>query len=364
VSDNLLTRHILQEEKPLEEQLRPQSLSEYLGQVRLKEQLRIFLESARSRREPLDHLLLYGPPGLGKTTLAHIVARELGVSLKATSGPALERPIDLLVVLKSLKPHDVLFVDEIHRMKRPIEEILYPAMEDFVFHRVIQKGLASSAATIQIPRFTLIGATTRPGMVAPPLRDRFGIVFHLEFYSPEELLEILIRSGRILGVKAEEQGLHEIAKRSRGTPRIANRLLRRVRDFALVWGDGVITHELAQKALEALCVDIHGLDAVDRHYLETLVAKFGGGPVGLETLASALGEDPETLEEVCEPYLLQKGFLQRTPRGRTATPLAVSHLTQSGFANIQSYQSSRITRKNSKNSRLQNVSKGGKVHES
>ncbi len=247
-----------------------------------------------------------------------MIAYELGVNLKITSGPALERAIDLLIVLKSLKPNDILFIDEIHRLKRPIEEILYPAMEDFVFHRVIQKGLASSAATIQLPHFTLIAATTRAGLIAPPLRDRFGIMFHLDFYLKEELFQILIRTARILGVKAEEAALMEIAARSRGTPRICNRLLKRVRDFATVRQVESISEQIAKESLTALSVDAQGLDDLDRKYLNFLMEKFGGGPVGLETMASALGEDSETLEEICEPYLLQQGFIQRTPRGRMA----------------------------------------------
>lgn len=322
---SLLAGQRLSEEEPLEERLRPHRLCDYHGQEKIKSQLCVFLQAARSRNEPLDHLLLYGPPGLGKTTLAHVIAHELGFQVKVTSGPALERPIDLLIVLKSLKSNDLFFVDEIHRMKRPIEEILYPAMEDFVFHRVIQRGLLGSAAVIPLPPFTLIGATTRPGLLASPLRDRFGIVFRLDFYSPGELFGILQRSARILSVDFEEKGLFEIALRSRGTPRIANRLLRRVRDFATVKGNGAITLAMARESLQALNVDVLGLDDVDHRYLDLLIVKFSGGPVGLETLAGALGEDPETLEEMCEPFLLQQGFLQRTPRGRMATETALRH---------------------------------------
>ncbi|MCL5054929.1 MAG: Holliday junction branch migration DNA helicase RuvB [Firmicutes bacterium] len=318
MSETLLTRETISGEKPYEEKIRPQSLKEYKGQSKIKDQLSVFLQAARTRNEPLDHILLYGPPGLGKTTLACVIAYELGVNLKITSGPALERAIDLLIVLKSLKPNDILFIDEIHRLKRPIEEILYPAMEDFVFHRVIQKGLASSAATIQLPHFTLIAATTRAGLIAPPLRDRFGIMFHLDFYLKEELFQILIRTARILGVKAEEAALMEIAARSRGTPRICNRLLKRIRDFATVRQVESISEQIAKESLTALSVDAQGLDDLDRKYLNFLMEKFGGGPVGLETMASALGEDSETLEEICEPYLLQQGFIQRTPRGRMA----------------------------------------------
>lgn len=339
MSRSLLSGTVNADEKPLEERLRPTALSDYAGQEQIKNQLHVFLEAAKSRSEPLDHLLLYGPPGLGKTTLAHVVAHELGMNVKVTSGPAIERPIDLLIVLKSLKTNDVLFVDEIHRLKRPVEEILYPAMEDFVFHRVIQRGLVGSAATVPLPRFTLIGATTRPGFLAPPLRDRFGILFRLDFYAPKELHQILRRSARILSVESDDDGLFEIASRSRGTPRIANRLLRRVRDFATVKGNGTITREVAQASLGALNVDLLGLDDVDRRYLELLIVKFGGGPVGLETLAGSLGEDAETLEEMCEPYLLQQGFLNRTPRGRMASEAALRHFKTMPMNSMAAWES-------------------------
>lgn len=306
--------------------LRPRSLDEYVGQTQVKENLRVFIEAARRRGDPLDHVLLYGPPGLGKTTLAYIIANELGVSIQPTSGPAVERPIDLLVILKHMSAKEVLFIDEIHRLSRVVEEILYPAMEDFAFDRVLGKGPGGRSARIDLPPFTLVGATTRSGAISSPLRDRFGIVFHLRYYSPEDLTLILERSARLLGIEADPAGLAELACRSRGTPRIANRLLRRVRDFAQVLGAGCLDRESARQGLERLEIDQAGLDSTDRMIMECIIKMFRGGPVGLETLAAAVGEETRNLEEVYEPYLLQEGFLMKTPRGRMAAPRAYEHL--------------------------------------
>ncbi|MDQ7030595.1 MAG: Holliday junction branch migration DNA helicase RuvB [Ardenticatenia bacterium] len=314
------------EETPFEETLRPQRLDEYIGQERVKANLRILIEAARHRREPLDHILLYGPPGLGKTTLAHIIANEMGVNIKITAGPAVERQGDLAAILTNLRRGDILFVDEVHRLPRAVEEILYPAMEDFALDLIIGKGPAARNIRLDLPRFTVIGATTRPALLSSPLRDRFGAIFRLDFYELAAMTEIVKRAARILNVPVEEDGAREIARRARGTPRIANRLLRRVRDYAQVRADGTITREVARQALELLDIDELGLDEVDRRVLRTIIQKFGGGPVGLETIAAAISEEADTIMDVYEPYLLQLGFLERTPRGRVATPLAYEHL--------------------------------------
>ena len=306
--------------------LRPKRLDEYVGQNKVKENLKVYMEAAKSRKESLDHVLLYGPPGLGKTTLSAIIAEEMGVNLRITSGPAIERPGDLVALLTNLSEHDILFIDEIHRLPRTVEEILYPAMEDFEVDIIIGKGPAARSFRMQLPKFTLIGATTRAGQLSTPLRDRFGVIFKLELYSPEELAGIVRRSAGILGLPISEDGALEIASRSRGTPRIANRFLKRVRDFALVLGDGKIDESIADRALRSLDVDELGLDAVDRRMLAAIIKHFGGGPVGLETLAAVIGEESVTLEDVYEPYLLQLGFLNRTPRGRMATASAYTHL--------------------------------------
>jgi Holliday junction DNA helicase RuvB len=306
--------------------LRPKRLSEFVGQATLKEHLSIMLEAARRRGEPVDHMLFAGPPGLGKTSLAGIVANEMGASFRVTSGPALARAGDLAALLTNLSPGDVLFVDEIHRLARPVEEILYPAMEDFQLDIVLGKGPAARTLRLDLPHFTLVGATTRTGLITGPLRDRFGLVARLDYYEPGELEQVLRRSARLLGAKLDEGGGAEIAKRSRGTPRLANRLLKRVRDYAEVRGDGAICLEVAQAGLELFQVDALGLDKVDRAVLEAMCSRFGGGPVGLSTLAVAIGEAPETVEDVYEPFLLQLGMLMRTPRGRVATPLAYEHL--------------------------------------
>ena len=314
------------EDAALDQSLRPRWLRDYVGQSRVKDNLAIFLEAAKRRREPLDHVLLYGPPGLGKTTLAHIVAQEMGGQIRVTSGPAIERAGDLAALVTNLEAGDVLFIDEIHRLGRALEEILYPAMEDFALDLVVGAGPGARSVRLELPRFTLVGATTRVGLLSPPLRDRFGIVHHLDYYSVEELGVIVSRSAQLLGIELASEGAAEIARRSRGTPRIVNRLLRRVRDFAQVAGADVIGKTASTDALERLEVDRYGLDQVDRRILSAVLEKFRGGPVGLSTLAAAVGEDGETLEEIYEPYLIQIGFLERTPRGRCATRLAAEHL--------------------------------------
>ena len=322
----LVTKTLLGEDLRSEVSLRPHSLEEYVGQQKAKENLRIFIEAAKRRTEPLDHVLLHGPPGLGKTTLAGIIAAEMGVNIRITSGPAIEKAGDLAALLTNLNENDILFVDEIHRLNRSVEEILYPAMEDYAIDIIIGKGPSANSIRLDLPKFTLIGATTRAGQLSAPLRDRFGVTLRLELYTPEELSGIVTRSAGILEVPIEPQGAMEIASRSRGTPRIANRMLRRVRDFAQVRGDGVITKDIADLALTALEIDYLGLDAVDRRMMCAIIENYGGGPVGLETLAATIGEESVTLEDVYEPYLMQMGFLTRTPRGRCVTRKAYEHL--------------------------------------
>lgn len=306
--------------------LRPKFLTDYIGQKKAKEMMKVYIEAAKGREEPLDHVLLYGPPGLGKTTLAGIIANEMGVNIKITSGPAIEKPGDVAAILNNLKEGDVLFVDEIHRLNRQVEEILYPAMEDFAIDVVIGKGATSKSIRLELPKFTLIGATTRAGMLSAPLRDRFGVVNRLEYYTLSELKTIIVRSAGVLGVKVEEDAALEMARRSRGTPRLANRLLKRVRDFAEVKYDGKVTKEVATEVLALLNIDSYGLDHIDREILTTMIEKFSGGPVGLETIAVSIGEDTATIEDVYEPYLIQSGFLARTQRGRIVTDLAYTHL--------------------------------------
>ena len=322
----IITTDVTEEDIAAEGSLRPRTLDEYIGQEKIKSMLKVYIEAAKQRRDPLDHVLFYGPPGLGKTTLSGIIANEMGSHLKVTSGPAIEKPGEIAAILNNLQEGDILFVDEIHRLNRQVEEVLYPAMEDFAIDIMIGKGASARSIRLDLPKFTLVGATTRAGLLTAPLRDRFGVVSHLEFYSHEELTTIVLRSAQVLGVEIDPSGAKEIARRSRGTPRLANRLLRRVRDFAQVKYDGVITCEVAEFALDLLEVDQFGLDKTDRRILTTMIRLFDGGPVGLDTLAAAIGEDAGTLEDVYEPYLLQNGFLSRTPRGRTATSLAFQHL--------------------------------------
>lgn len=323
--ERFVTSDFISEDAEIEAGLRPRNLSEYVGQEKAKTNLEVYIQAALDRREALDHVLLYGPPGLGKTTLASIIANEMGVNIRITSGPAIEKAGDLAAILTNLSEHDILFIDEIHRMSRTVEEILYPAMEDYALDIIIGKGPAAKSIRIDLPKFTLIGATTRAGLLTAPLRDRFGVISRLELYSVAEIEEIVKRSASILGVEIDEEGAAEIASRSRGTPRIANRFLKRVRDFAQVRHDGRITYKVADEALKSMEVDELGLDVIDSRMIQTMIENFGGGPVGLDTLAATIGEEPNTIEDVYEPYLLQLGFISRTPRGRIATKLAYDH---------------------------------------
>ena len=322
----IITTEVTEEDKVIEPNLRPQMLAEYIGQEKIKNNLKVYIDAAKARGESLDHVLFYGPPGLGKTTLSGIIANEMGVHMKVTSGPAIEKPGEMAAILNNLQEGDVLFVDEIHRLNRQVEEVLYPAMEDFAIDIMLGKDSSARSIRLDLPKFTLVGATTRAGLLTAPLRDRFGVIQRLEFYTPEELCVIVKRSAKVLGVEIDEEGAFEIARRSRGTPRLANRLLKRVRDFAQVKYDGVITRNVADFALDILDVDKLGLDNNDRTLLLTMIRKFSGGPVGLETLAASIGEDSGTLEDVYEPYLLMNGLIMRTPRGRMATDLAYRHL--------------------------------------
>lgn len=327
MSKRIVSPGIHEDDRELDYTLRPQRLDEYIGQDKAKENMRIFVEAAKRRNGTLDHVLLYGPPGLGKTTLANIIANELGVNIRVTSGPAIERAGDLAAILTNLQPKDVLFIDEIHRLNRSVEEVLYPAMEDFALDIIIGKGPGARSVRLDLPPFTLIGATTRAGLLTSPLRDRFGVLSRLEFYTISQLQEIVRRAARVLSIDIDEEGSFEIARRSRGTPRVATRLLRRVRDYAEVKGDGVITKEIASRALKMLDIDELGLDNGDRRLLLTIIQKFAGGPVGLDTIAASMSEETDTIEDVYEPYLLQLGFIERTPRGRKATKLAYEHLS-------------------------------------
>lgn len=326
MAKRVISTELMEEDKKLESTLRPKMLTDYIGQSKVKDNLKVYIEAAKQRNEPLDHVLLFGPPGLGKTTLAGIIANELGVNIKITSGPVIEKPGEMAAILNNLQERDVLFVDEIHRLNRQVEELLYPAMEDFAIDIVIGKGAAAKSIRLDLPKFTLIGATTRAGMLTAPLRDRFGVVNRLDFYTVEELKQIVLRSAQVIGVEIDDDGAMELARRSRGTPRLANRLLKRVRDFAQVKYDGRITLEVARFALDLLEVDKLGLDHIDRAILMTMIEKFKGRPVGIEAIAATIGEDPTTIEEVYEPYLVQNGLILRTPRGRVVSDMAYKHL--------------------------------------